>query len=82
MFGSASAVVSRERGTGRPSRLGTARQTMLVIVGVITKNSVEATVRMAGNLGFDTFLVEDGLLHLLAKRLEWPTIGPPWKFTP
>jgi nicotinamidase-related amidase len=31
----------------------------LVIVGVITNNSVEATVRMAGNLGFDTYLVAD-----------------------
>jgi nicotinamidase-related amidase len=26
---------------------------------VITNNSVEATVRMAGNLGFKTYLVED-----------------------
>ena len=32
---------------------------MLVIVGVSTNNSVEATVRMAGNLGFDTYLVSD-----------------------
>jgi len=31
----------------------------LVVAGVITNNSVEATVRMAGNLGFDTYLVED-----------------------
>ena len=31
----------------------------LVIFGVITNNSVEATVRMAGNLGFHTYLVED-----------------------
>ena len=31
----------------------------LVVVGVITNNSVEATVRMAGNLGYDTWLVED-----------------------
>jgi nicotinamidase-related amidase len=31
----------------------------LVIAGVITNNSVEATVRMAGNLGFNTYLVED-----------------------
>jgi len=31
----------------------------LVVVGVATNNSVEATVRMAGNLGFDTYLVED-----------------------
>ncbi|MEZ4606260.1 MAG: cysteine hydrolase family protein [Deinococcales bacterium] len=32
----------------------------LVVTGVITNNSVEATVRMAGNLGFETYLVEDG----------------------
>jgi len=31
----------------------------LVIVGVITNNSVEATARMAGNLGFDTYVVAD-----------------------
>jgi nicotinamidase-related amidase len=31
----------------------------LVIAGVITNNSVEATVRMAGNLRFNTYLVED-----------------------
>jgi nicotinamidase-related amidase len=31
----------------------------LLIVGVSTNNSVEATVRMAGNLGFDTYIVAD-----------------------
>jgi nicotinamidase-related amidase len=31
----------------------------LVIAGVITNNSVEAMVAMAGNLGFETYLVED-----------------------
>lgn len=31
----------------------------LVIAGVITNNSVEATVRMAGNLGFEAYLAED-----------------------
>lgn len=31
----------------------------LVVAGVITNNSVEATVRMAGNLGFETWLVGD-----------------------
>jgi nicotinamidase-related amidase len=46
-------------GTDLESRLRQAGQTVLVIAGVITNNSVEATVRMAGNLGFDTFLVED-----------------------
>lgn len=31
----------------------------LVITGVITNNSVEATARMAGNLGYDTIVVSD-----------------------
>jgi nicotinamidase-related amidase len=31
----------------------------LVVAGVSTNNSVEATVRMAGNLGFQTYLVSD-----------------------
>lgn len=31
----------------------------LSVMGVITNNSVETTVRMAGNLGFETFLIED-----------------------
>ena len=31
----------------------------LVVAGVVTNNSVEATVRMAGNLGFSVHLVED-----------------------
>jgi nicotinamidase-related amidase len=31
----------------------------LVMAGVITNNSIEATARMAGNLGFETWLVED-----------------------
>src|SRR6266508_2777266 len=31
----------------------------VVITGVITNNSVEATARMAGNLGFETYVVAD-----------------------
>lgn len=31
----------------------------LCVMGVITNNSVETTVRMAGNLGFETYLMED-----------------------
>src|SRR5690242_10172760 len=31
----------------------------VVIAGVITNNSIEATARMAGNLGFDTCVVSD-----------------------
>src|SRR5436190_12332490 len=33
--------------------------TTLVITGVITNNSVEVTARMAGNLGFETWVVAD-----------------------
>jgi nicotinamidase-related amidase len=46
-------------GTDLEAKLRAAGITGLVIAGVITNNSVEATVRMAGNLGFDTYLVED-----------------------
>lgn len=46
-------------GTNLEARLRAANQNLLVITGVITNNSVEATVRMSGNLGFDTYLVED-----------------------
>ena len=46
-------------GTGLEENLRAAGHTALVIAGVITNNSVEATVRMAGNLGFATWLVAD-----------------------
>jgi nicotinamidase-related amidase len=44
-------------------------QTVLVVAGVITNNSVEATVRMAGNLGFETYLVEDACFTF--GRRDW-----------
>jgi nicotinamidase-related amidase len=46
-------------GTDLEQRLRGAGINTLVIAGVTTNNSVEATVRMAGNLGFNTYLVED-----------------------
>jgi nicotinamidase-related amidase len=46
-------------GTDLERRLREAGHEALVIVGVSTNNSVEATVRMAGNLGFETYLVAD-----------------------
>jgi nicotinamidase-related amidase len=46
-------------GTGFEDTLRQANHDVLVVAGVITNNSVEATVRMAGNLGFETYLVED-----------------------
>jgi nicotinamidase-related amidase len=56
-------------GTDLESRLRQAGQRVLVVTGVITNNSVEATVRMAGNLGFDTFLVEDAVFTFARK--DW-----------
>jgi nicotinamidase-related amidase len=47
-------------GTGLEERLRKDGCDTLVVTGVITNNSVEATVRMAGNLGFDTYVVADG----------------------
>lgn len=46
-------------GTDLEQRLRAAGHDSLVVAGVITNNSVEATVRMAGNLGFATCLVAD-----------------------
>ncbi|HLI13681.1 MAG TPA: cysteine hydrolase family protein [Alphaproteobacteria bacterium] len=48
-------------GTDLEQRLRAAGVVQLVITGVITNNSVEATVRMAADLGFEVYLVEDGI---------------------
>ncbi|HJS30432.1 MAG TPA: cysteine hydrolase family protein [Alphaproteobacteria bacterium] len=45
--------------TDLEARLRAAGHETLVIVGWLTNNSVEATARMAGNLGFDTYVVSD-----------------------
>ncbi|WP_332309436.1 cysteine hydrolase family protein [Burkholderia ubonensis] len=60
-------------GTDLEARLRAGGHDALVVAGVITNNSVEATVRMAGNLGFRTWLVADGCF----------TFGrPDWNGTP
>ena len=46
-------------GTNLETDLRTAGIQTLIITGVITNNSVEATARMAGNLGFETYVVSD-----------------------
>jgi nicotinamidase-related amidase len=56
-------------GTDLQASLRAAGQTLLVATGAITNNSVEATVRMAGNLGFDTYLVEDATFTF--GRKDW-----------
>jgi nicotinamidase-related amidase len=59
-------------GTSLEAMLRAANQTLLVVTGVITNNSVEATVRMAGNLGFETYLVEDACFTF--GRKDWSGI--------
>jgi nicotinamidase-related amidase len=56
-------------GTGLEARLRAAGVGTLVVAGVITNNSVEATVRMAGNLGFETLVVEDACFTF--GRRDW-----------
>jgi nicotinamidase-related amidase len=46
-------------GTALEAGLRAAGIDTLVITGVITNNSIEATARMAGNLGFTTIVVSD-----------------------
>lgn len=46
--------------TGLERWLHSRGHSSLVIVGVSTNNSVEATARTAGNLGFRTYVVADG----------------------
>jgi nicotinamidase-related amidase len=58
------AVIAKRRNsafiaTDLEARLRSGLHAGVVVAGVLTHNSVEATVRMAGNLGFDTFVVAD-----------------------
>jgi len=56
-------------GTDLEVQLRRAGHQALVVAGVITNNSVEATVRMAGNLGFATWLVADACFTF--GRKDW-----------
>ncbi len=56
-------------GTGFEEILRAAGVQTLVLAGVITNNSVEATARMAGNLGFETYLAEDACFTFA--RPDW-----------
>lgn len=46
-------------GTDLKEQLDSLKITKLVIVGLTTDHCISTTTRMAGNLGFDTFLVSD-----------------------
>ncbi|MEQ9441502.1 MAG: cysteine hydrolase family protein [Cyclobacteriaceae bacterium] len=45
--------------TGLQAKITESRASHVVITGFVTNNSVEATARMCGNLGFNTIVVSD-----------------------
>ena len=57
-------------GTNLKEQLDKAKITKLVIVGLTTDHCVSTTTRMAGNLGFDTFIVSDATATFNRKGLE------------
>ena len=56
-------------GTDLEARLRAGRCGAVVVAGVATNNCVDATVRMAGNLGFRTWLVADACFTF--DRKDW-----------
>jgi len=56
-------------GTDLQAQLAAMGCSTLVVLGVATSNSVEATVRMAGNLGYTVYLVEDACFTF--GRADW-----------
>jgi nicotinamidase-related amidase len=56
-------------GTDLADRLDAKNIRRLVITGVLLENSVEATVRMAGNLGYDVLLPSDAVASI--DRIDW-----------
>ena len=57
-------------GTNLETRLRRAGHTPLVVTGVLTNNSVEATVRMGSNLGFDIYVVSDACFAVEKRALN------------
>ena len=57
-------------GTNLKEQLDNAKITKLVIVGLTTDHCISTTTRMAGNFGFDTFIVSDATATFNKKGLE------------
>jgi nicotinamidase-related amidase len=57
-------------GTNLKEQLEQAKITKLVIVGLTTDHCISTTTRMAGNFGFDTFLVADATATFSKKGLD------------
>ena len=57
-------------GTDLKEQLDNLEITKIVVVGLTTDHCISTTTRMAGNLGFDTFLVSDATATFNRKGLE------------
>jgi nicotinamidase-related amidase len=57
-------------GTDLADTLKRAGHGPLIVTGVLTHNSVEATVRMGGNLGLEIYVVSDGCFAVDKKTLD------------
>jgi nicotinamidase-related amidase len=57
-------------GTGLQAQLDNATITTLVIAGLTTDHCISTTTRMAGNLGYETFLVADATATFNRKGIE------------
>jgi len=57
-------------GTDLQTRLDGAKISKLIIVGLTTDHCISTTTRMAGNLGYDTFLVADATATFNKKGID------------